>query len=107
MTEHNDNNDNNHNDKKNGEPQPEEPKIVFPCDYPIKVIVQSSPGIDETIFEIVQRHDVRLSLADLSKMPSKKGKYVSLRFGFWATGKTQLDDLFQDLKQCEAVRMVL
>ena len=83
------------------------PRIEFPCDYPIKVIVQSEPGIEDTIFEIVQRHDKRLSLADLSQMPSKKGTYVSLRFGFWATGKTQLDQLFEDLKQCEAVRMVL
>lgn len=89
------------------ETQPEEPKILFPCDYPIKVIVQADPGIEETIFEIVKRYDMRLSLADLSRMPSKKGKYVSLRFGFWATGKGQLDELFQDLKQCEAVRMVL
>ncbi|MDG1206146.1 MAG: DUF493 domain-containing protein [Pseudomonadales bacterium] len=94
--------DNNENDA-----QPEEPKIVFPCDYPIKVIVQSEPGIEDTIFNIVKRHDMRLSLADLSQMPSKKGKYVSLRFGFWATGKTQLDELFEDLKQCEAVQMVL
>tara|TARA_B110000093_G_scaffold87283_1_gene94475 strand:+ start:11619 stop:11918 length:300 start_codon:yes stop_codon:yes gene_type:complete len=98
----NENNENNEND-----PGVKQPKIVFPCDYPIKVIVQSEPGIEEIIFEIVKRHDMRLSLADLSQMPSKKGNYVSLRFGFWATGTAQLDELFKDLKQCDAVRMVL
>ncbi|MFT5211299.1 MAG: putative lipoic acid-binding regulatory protein [Flavobacterium sp.] len=90
----------------------DEPKIEFPCDYPVKVIVEISSGekkeiLFEEIIGIIEKHDATLSRENISYNPSRNSKYTSVRFILWATGKDQLDKMFIDLKQCKAVRMVL
>ena len=85
----------------------DEAKIEFPCDYPVKVIVEVQEGVVEDIISIVQQHDARITADKVTQNPSKNGKYTSVRFMLWATGTPQLDSLFTDLKKCELVRMVL
>ena len=85
----------------------EPPRITFPCTYPIKVIVETGPDVIEQIFNTVRRYDNGISKDKLIEIPSRKGKFVSVRFNLWATGKPQLQALFDDLKKCKAVRMVL
>jgi len=85
----------------------DEPKIEFPCDYPVKVIVEAGENIVQVVIDIVKTHDDRLTPEKISQNPSRNGKYTSVRFDLWATGKPQLEALFTDLKKCEAVRMVL
>tara|TARA_R110002072_G_scaffold150059_2_gene298180 strand:+ start:32163 stop:32420 length:258 start_codon:yes stop_codon:yes gene_type:complete len=82
------------------------PKIEFPCDYPIKVILDNDPAALLSVEAVVRQYDPRLE-EKIEVLPSKKGNYVSMRFGFWATGKPQLEALFAELKQLSAVRMVL
>ena len=88
------------------------PKIEFPCDYPVKVIVEIISGeLKETLFEeiigIIEKHDPTLAKEKITYNPSRNGKYTSVRFILWATGTDQLDKMFTELKQCKAVRMVL
>ena len=85
----------------------EPPRIDFPCYYPIKVIVELAPDIIDQISEIVKIYDDKISLDDVTQNPSRNGKFVSIRFRFWATGEPQLRRLFDDLKTNKAVRMVL
>jgi putative lipoic acid-binding regulatory protein len=85
----------------------EPPLIEFPCTYPIKVIVEVGPDVVKEIFDTVRRYDENISRDKLTEIPSKKGNFVSVRFNLWATGKPQLQALFEDLKKCKAVRMVL
>ncbi|MFT7688483.1 MAG: putative lipoic acid-binding regulatory protein [Candidatus Azotimanducaceae bacterium] len=90
----------------------DEPKIEFPCDYPVKVIVEIAPDVVkdilvEEIISIIEHHDPKLSRESISYNPSRNGKYTSIRFIIWATGTPQLEMMFTELKQCEAVRMVL
>ena len=84
-----------------------EPKIEFPCDYPIKVIGEFHSGFMDEVLDIVRRYDATLALDKVKERPSSKGNYQSITILFWATGETQLKELFLDLKKCESVRLVL
>ena len=84
-----------------------EPKIEFPCDYPIKVIGDSHSGFTDEVLEIVRRYDSEVSVDKVKERPSSKGNYQSITIPFWATGEAQLKALFGDLKKCTSVRMVL
>ena len=85
----------------------DEPRIEFPCDYPIKVIVQMGPDVVDEIIHAIKKYDAKITRDLIEQNPSKNGNYVSLRYQLWATGKPQLEKLFSDLKQNKAVRMVL
>ncbi len=84
-----------------------EPKIEFPCDYPIKVIGAASPEFAQEILDIVQGFDETVTAGKVTERPSKNGNYVSLTIRLWATGEPQLTELFKALKTIPAVQMVL
>ncbi len=84
-----------------------EPKIEFPCDYPIKVIGTSSPEFLSLIMTIVQKYDSSMGLDKTKERVSREGNYTSITFLFWATGESQLKKMFAELKQCSDVHMVL
>lgn len=85
----------------------QEPKIEFPCDYPIKVIGESSPDFLTDVLAIVQRHDSSMVLDKVKERPSREGNYKSITLLFWATSEQQIKALSAELKTCEAVRLVL
>lgn len=82
-------------------------KIEFPCDYPIKVIGEAQEGLLEQVIEIARKHDPTVVREKITERASRNGTYNSITIQFWATGEPQLQRLFEDLKECEAVRMVL
>jgi putative lipoic acid-binding regulatory protein len=85
----------------------QEPKIEFPCDYPIKVIGTSSPEFLSLIMTIVQKYDSSMALDKTKERVSREGNYTSITLLFWATGEGQLKDMFAELKECDDVHMVL
>jgi uncharacterized protein len=87
--------------------QPEPPKIEFPCDYPIKVIGKATPGFKEFVVETISVHAPDLDLDRVDINPSKNGKFISVRLWIVATGKVQLENLFEDLKASGRVTMVI
>ena len=84
-----------------------EPKIEFPCNYPIKVIGEFHPGFTDEVLDIVRRYDSTVTFEKVRERPSSKGNYQSITIPFQATGEPQLKQLFADLKECSSVRMVL
>jgi len=84
-----------------------EPKIEFPCDYPVKVIGESYPGFRDEIVSIVRRYDATIALDKVKERPSSKGNYCSITILVWATGEPQIMNLFAELKECTGVRLVL
>ncbi len=84
----------------------EPPKIEFPCDYPIKVIGEAGLTIDD-VAAIAERHDPDLDRSTITDRPSRNGNYHSITLQFHATGEVQLKELFEELKACDAVKMVL
>ncbi len=87
--------------------QPEPPKIEFPCDYPIKVIGKASPGFKQFVIETISIHAPGLDLERVDINMSKNDKFVSVRLWIIATGKDQLENLFEDLKASGRVTMVI
>ena len=84
-----------------------DPLIEFPCDYPIKVIGDAAEDFSAEILTVVHRHDPQLDPTQLEAVPSRNGRFVSLRLTIRATGEEQLRQLFAELKATGRVHMVV
>ena len=83
------------------------PKIEFPCLYPIKIIGRAVDDFQKSVVATVERHTGTIT-ADLIKVqPSRENNYLSVTVTIAATGEDQLQNIFQDLKKIESVKMVL
>ena len=85
----------------------EPPKIEFPCEYPIKIMGRQSASFKEIVLQVMRKHAGDISDAQIKQRASGKGTFVSLTVTITATGKGQLDAIFQDLKATGVVQMVL
>lgn len=83
------------------------PELEFPCDYPIKVIGKEHPSFREATLEVIARHDTIFDFSRVEERASKKGNYISITVWITATGKPQLEGIFEDLKATGLVSMVL
>ncbi len=83
------------------------PCIEFPCAYPIKVIGASVEGFTDLVVSIVRRHDPHFDVSTVEHNDSRHGAYRSVRLIITATGESQLQDLFNELKASGQVKMVL
>ena len=84
-----------------------EPRIEFPCDYPIKVIGDAAPGFTADIVAIMQQFDDTVDEGKVTERPSRNGNFHAITIRFRATSKMQLEDLHIALKAHDAVRLVL
>lgn len=84
-----------------------DPRIEFPCSYPIKVMGEARPGFRRSVLDIVRKYDEGVQDDEIAEKLSKKGKYVSLTVWLWATGEDQLSRIFTDLKKSGLVKLVL
>lgn len=85
----------------------EEAKIVFPCVYPLKVIGDSSGDFLDRVINIVRRHDPTIALDKIKERKSRKGNYQSFTVLFQASSADHVSEVYEDLMECELVRMVL
>jgi putative lipoic acid-binding regulatory protein len=85
----------------------EPPKIEFPCDYPIKVLGNSSEQFTRIIVEVFERHAPGFDQQTIVARGSSKGTFTSLTITITATGPDQLEALHQDLLATGHVKMVI
>jgi putative lipoic acid-binding regulatory protein len=83
------------------------PKIEFPCEYPIKVIAENHPAIQEIVLRIVRAHAPDLLEDSVSIKNSRAATYCSVRVTIIAKGKSQLQAMHQALLGEPLVRLVL
>jgi putative lipoic acid-binding regulatory protein len=83
------------------------PEIEFPCKYPIKVLGDTHPDLNQHVVNVMNTHAPKISESDLMIKNSSKGKWQSITVTIIATGKPQLDAIFADLKTSPRVKMVL
>lgn len=88
-------------------PSPEAPKIVFPCDYPLRVIGGGEADFRSLVLEVVRRHAPDLDESTVFLRESREGRFVSVNLSIRATGEEQLMAIFTDLKATGRVQMVL
>lgn len=84
------------------------PKIEFPCsDYPIKVIGDADAGLRAWVITVMERHAPGFDQTRITVRDSSNGRFESITVFITATGPDQLKIIFEDLKQSQAVKMVL
>ena len=83
------------------------PRVIFPCDYPIKVMVRVEDGVRSRVDAIVERHAGPLAPGAVTERPSAQGNFLGITYLINATGQDQIARLFADLKQCPQVMLVL
>lgn len=85
----------------------EESPLTFPCKFPIKAMGKSDCKLDMIVVEIVRKHVTDLSEGAVYNRDSAKGNYTSVTVVINATSRAQLDAIYQDLVDCEAVIIAL
>ena len=85
----------------------EESPLKFPCEFPIKAMGKSDCSLDVIVAGIVRKHAPDLSEGAIKTRASGEGNYISVTVTVNATSRKQLDAIYQDLVDCEAVIMAL
>lgn len=88
-------------------PDSDESPLVFPCDFPIKVMGERSTEFETLVVTLVRHHAPDLGEGAIRTRESQGGKYVSVTATVRATSRSQLDAIYRELTACEAVLMVL
>ncbi len=85
----------------------DESPLKFPCQFPIKAMGKSDCDLDLIVVEIIRKHAPDLSEGAVYNRDSSQGNYTSVTVVVNATSRMQLDAIYQDLVDCEAVIMAL
>jgi len=83
------------------------PLLVFPTDYPIKVIGRPSAEFRARIHAIVLRHVPAIEASHVTEHLSKNGNYLSISYAIRAESREQVTALAADLTACEEVLLVI
>jgi len=81
--------------------------LEFPCRFPIKAFGEKGTGFEELLLGLVGKHVPELGRDDLTRNVSRNGRYVSITAHITAQSQQQLDAIYQDLSDHDAVLMAL
>jgi uncharacterized protein len=81
--------------------------IVYPSDFPIKILGRSEAGFAQAVLAIVRRHAPDFDGRSMQMKASRRGKYTSVTAVIRATSRQQLDELYRELCDHPMVVMVL
>ncbi len=84
-----------------------DPKLTFPCDFPLKVIGLDVEGFGSIITSIVLQHVPDLMTENITTQTSRHGRYRSMSYQFIARSREQVDALYRELSANPNVKMVL
>ncbi|MFZ6849927.1 DUF493 family protein [Undibacterium sp. RuRC25W] len=86
---------------------PEESLIVYPSEFPIKIMGAMHDAFAQTMVEVVTIYDPSFHAGKMDMRPSSKGTYLALTVTVWATSREQLDNLYRELSAHPMVKVVL
>ena len=81
--------------------------LVFPTDYPIKVVGRHEAGLRPRIDEVVSRHVSDLVDERIKERASGQGNFVSITYTIVARSREQVVALVTELAATEGVMMVI
>jgi uncharacterized protein len=81
--------------------------LVFPTDYPIKVVGRCGGSLRQRADAIMARHVPDLDQSLTTERLSGNGNFVSISYSIRATSREQVIALATELAACEEVMMVL
>lgn len=81
--------------------------LVFPCDFPIKIIGAASEEFVEHVLSMLNQHYPDINKDKLSLNYSKGDRYVAITVSVTAQSQSQLDALYHQLSADKQVLMAL
>lgn len=81
--------------------------LLFPTDFPVKIMGRSVEGFAESMVAVVLQHAPDFEVATLERRASKDGNYLSVTATIRATSREQLDALYRALTAHPLVKVVL
>ncbi|MFO1503813.1 MAG: DUF493 domain-containing protein [Steroidobacteraceae bacterium] len=82
-------------------------RIVFPTEYPIKVVARASEGLRERMDAVFSRHFGEFAPEKVTERTSAASNFVALTYLMWVTAEDQLQPLHQELRAADGVMLVL
>ena len=83
----------------------EEYELIFPCEYPVRVIGRDENDFTGFVMDVVTRHVPNLTSDDFRTRLSGGEKYISVSVTFIAESRQQVDALYAELGKDERVRI--
>jgi len=81
--------------------------IDYPSRYPLKVFGKQSDDFETVVLELLRGRCPQAEHIEISRRSSKGGKYLALTLTFTVYSQKQLEEIYQDLYDCELVVMSL
>ena len=81
--------------------------LEFPCAFPVKAMGRSGGEFESIVADIVLKHAQLFDGEQVRARASGAGNFVSVTITVQAESREQLDRIYQDLTNCEAVLMAL
>ncbi len=81
--------------------------IVYPSQFPIKVMGERVEGFVHAVTAIAHQFDPDFDAAAIEMRQSKGGKYLGVTITVTATSREQLDELYRTLSTHPMVKVVL
>ena len=81
--------------------------IVYPSQFPIKVMGAKVDGFVQAVTHIARQFDPAFDAASVELRPSKAGNYLGVTVTVTATSREQLDELYRTLSTHPMVKIVL
>ena len=88
-------------------PPGKETLLEFPCRFPVKAIGHNVDDFEALVAGIVLAHAEQYEGVGITTNTSGAGRYLAVTVTIEAVSKDQLDRIYQDLSDCEHVRMAL
>ena len=82
-------------------------RIVFPADYPIKVVARASEDLRARVDAIFTRHFGEFEADRVSERASAQSNFVALTYLMRVQAEGQLSALHSDLRADDGVMLVL
>lgn len=81
--------------------------IVYPSEFPIKVMGPHADGFVDAIVLVARQFDPDFDHTTVETRPSKGGNYLGITITITATSRPQLDELYRTLTAHPMVKIVL
>lgn len=85
----------------------DEPLLVFPCEFPIKIMGKNHHGFHQAVVEILKKHLDDFEHTKIREVESKQKTYCSLTVHVNAISQQHLDGIYIDLTASDWVIMAL
>ncbi len=81
--------------------------IDYPAKFPLKVLGKHDDDFEKIVLELVRARCPQAEHIDVRRRASRGGKYLALTLTFTVYSQTQLEEIYQDLYDCDQVVMSL